>query len=178
MTGWHVAFFLALFIPLGYLLEIMTNQVQSMNDHVDMVIGIWFLLWGSYGIYLFTTNGFLRGTEGPNRYGPDPLKGAPQEEVTTKQPIQQANAHGGSQVSGKGKLQGLILVVGLIVSILAYATTPQVYNRYQVGEVPCDSPTVRDCYIPTATAAVRGGGTVLLAILAFVGISVMYKDED
>ena len=78
----------------------------------------------------------------------------------------------------KKKLQGVILVVGIIVSIFAYATTPQVYNRYQRGEVPCDSPTVRDCYIPTAAAAVRGGGAVLLAILAFAGVSVMYKDED
>ena len=76
----------------------------------------------------------------------------------------------------KKKLQGVILVVGIIGSIFAYATTPQVYNRYQRGEVPCDGPS-RDCYIPTAAAAVRGGGAVLLAILAFAGVSVMYKDE-
>ena len=78
----------------------------------------------------------------------------------------------------KKKLQGFILVTGIIGSIFAYATTPQVYNRYQVGEVPCDNPDVRDCYIPTDAAVARGGGTILLAVLAFAGISVMYKDED
>ena len=26
----------------------------------------------------FVDNGFMRGTRGPNRYGPDPLAGAPQ----------------------------------------------------------------------------------------------------
>jgi hypothetical protein len=52
----------------------------------------------------------------------------------------------------KTKLQGVILVVGIIGSVFSYATTPQVYNRYQVGEVPCDSPTVQDCYIPTDAA--------------------------
>ena len=76
----------------------------------------------------------------------------------------------------KKKLQGVILLVGVIGSIFTYATTPQVYNRYRVGDVPCDSPTVRDCYIPTDAAAVRGGGAVLLAILAFARVSVMYKD--
>ena len=78
----------------------------------------------------------------------------------------------------KKKLQGFILVTGIIGSIFAYATTPQVYNRYQRGEVPCDNPDVRDCYIPTDAAVARGGGTILLAVLAFAGITVMYKDED
>jgi len=35
----------------------------------------------------------------------------------------------------KKTLQGVILVAGIIGSIFAYATTPQVYNRYQRGEV-------------------------------------------
>ena len=59
----------------------------------------------------------------------------------------------------KKKLQGVILVVGIIGSIFAYATTPQVYNSYQRGEVACDGP-YRDCYIPPAASAVRGGGDV------------------
>ena len=77
----------------------------------------------------------------------------------------------------KKKLQGFILVTGIIGSIFAYATTPQVYNRYQRGEVPCDGP-YRDCYIPTDAAVARGGGIILLAVLAFAGVTVMYKDED
>ena len=47
-----------------------------------------------------------------------------------------------------------------------------------IGEVPCDNPDVRDCYIPTDAAVARGGGTILLAVLAFAGVTVMYKDED
>ena len=77
----------------------------------------------------------------------------------------------------KKKLQGFILVTGIIGSIFAYATTPQVYMR-TIGEVPCDNPDVRDCYIPTDAAVARGGGTILLAVLAFAGVTVMYKDED
>ena len=78
----------------------------------------------------------------------------------------------------KKKLQGAIIGVGIIGAVLAYSTTPQVYNRYQVGEVPCDSPEVRDCYIPPTHSAIRGGGAILLATLAFMGVGVMYKEED
>jgi len=82
----------------------------------------------------------------------------------------------------KDKLQGVILVVGIIGSIFAYATTPQVYNRDQVGEVLCTridlTYALRDCYIPAAAAAVRVGAGILLGTLAFAGVSVMYKDEE
>ena len=74
----------------------------------------------------------------------------------------------------KKKLQGVILIVGIILSIFAYATTPQV-ETFRGNERPCSRGR---CYIPAAAAAVRGGGTVLLVILAFAGVSVMYKDED
>jgi uncharacterized membrane protein YhaH (DUF805 family) len=30
---------------------------------------------GIYGIYLLVVLGFLKGTAGPNNYGPDPLQG-------------------------------------------------------------------------------------------------------
>jgi hypothetical protein len=33
----------------------------------------------------------------------------------------------------KKKLQGFLLVTGIISSVFAYATTPQVYNRFQQG---------------------------------------------
>jgi uncharacterized membrane protein YhaH (DUF805 family) len=32
--------------------------------------------WLVYWLYLFVVTGFLEGTEGPNRYGPDPLRGS------------------------------------------------------------------------------------------------------
>ena len=79
----------------------------------------------------------------------------------------------------KKKLQGSIIGAGLILAVLAYSTTPQVYKRYGGdAEYPCDSPQVRDCYIPAAQSAVRGGGAALLAALAFMGVTVMYKEED
>tara|TARA_B100000686_G_C16686185_1_gene914932 strand:- start:285 stop:524 length:240 start_codon:yes stop_codon:yes gene_type:complete len=78
----------------------------------------------------------------------------------------------------KKKLQGAIIGIGIIGAVLAYSTTPQVYKRYGGdAEYPCDGPT-RDCYIPAASSAIRGGGTALLATLAFMGVGVMYKEED
>ena len=34
-------------------------------------------------LFAFVDNGFIRGTRGPNRYGPDPLAGAPATGMTT-----------------------------------------------------------------------------------------------
>jgi hypothetical protein len=104
-------------------------------------------------------------------------EGAPQKEVSTKQPIQQANAHGGSQVSGKAKLQGLILVVGLICAIIAYGTTPKVWNGLSGSTEPCRRPYASYCYAETPTAIARGGGVLLLAIVAFGGVAVVIKDD-
>ena len=36
------------------------------------------LLMCAYALFTFANNGFVRDTDGPNRYGPDPLAGAPQ----------------------------------------------------------------------------------------------------
>jgi uncharacterized membrane protein YhaH (DUF805 family) len=34
---------------------------------------ILFWLLSIAGLFVFVENGFMRGTDGPNRYGPDPL---------------------------------------------------------------------------------------------------------
>jgi uncharacterized membrane protein YhaH (DUF805 family) len=39
----------------------------------DMWMSVLYLLLGVFGIYLLVQLGFLRGTQGPNSYGPDPL---------------------------------------------------------------------------------------------------------
>ena len=39
----------------------------------DMWLSLLFLLMGVFGIYMLVQLGFLRGTPGPNNYGPDPL---------------------------------------------------------------------------------------------------------
>lgn len=42
----------------------------------SLVLTLLSLVVGVYAIYLLVVLGFLRGTAGPNRYGPDPLGGA------------------------------------------------------------------------------------------------------
>lgn len=39
----------------------------------DMWMSVLYLLLGIFGIYMLVQLGFLRGTPGPNSYGPDPL---------------------------------------------------------------------------------------------------------
>ena len=83
-------------------------------------------------------------------------------------------------MSGKGKLQGLILVVGLICAIIAYGTTPKIYApsfRDGVTE-PC-RPNINQsfCFTDVPTAIARGGGVLLLTILAFGGVAVVLKDD-
>lgn len=39
----------------------------------DMWMSVLYLLLGIFGIYMLVQLGFLRGTPGPNTYGPDPL---------------------------------------------------------------------------------------------------------
>jgi hypothetical protein len=82
-------------------------------------------------------------------------------------------------VSGKGKLQALILVVGLICAIIAYGTTPKIYAPSIDGvTVPC-RPNIDQsfCFTDVPTASTRGGGVLLLTILAFGGVAVVIKDD-
>lgn len=46
--------------------------VIAMGDTVGMIIG---LVFAVYAIYMLVQLGFLKGTAGPNNYGPDPLQG-------------------------------------------------------------------------------------------------------
>ncbi|MNU10754.1 hypothetical protein D3C72_2580940 [compost metagenome] len=39
----------------------------------DMWMSVLYLLLGIFGIYMLVQLGFLKGTPGPNSYGPDPL---------------------------------------------------------------------------------------------------------
>lgn len=53
-----------------------TTNVQGIDiptpGPISMVLGI---ILAVYGIYLLVVCGFLKGTTGPNSYGPDPLQG-------------------------------------------------------------------------------------------------------
>src|SRR5690606_32700458 len=39
----------------------------------DMWLSVLFMLMGLFGLYMLVQMGFLKGTSGPNSYGPDPL---------------------------------------------------------------------------------------------------------
>ena len=55
-------------------LELITLLAQGMGLGTTAVgRGLYFVM-GVYAIYLFIVLGCLRGTPGPNRYGPDPLR--------------------------------------------------------------------------------------------------------
>ena len=69
----------------------------------------------------------------------------------------------------KKKLQGLILVVGLIGSTFAFATTPTIRGARVSGVIILPSP------VPIAGA--RGGGVLALAVFAFGGVTIMFKDD-
>ena len=46
--------------------------VISATNTVGMIVGV---VFGIYAIYMLVQLGFLKGTAGPNNYGPDPLGG-------------------------------------------------------------------------------------------------------
>ncbi len=48
----------------------LAGPVMSTRETIAIVI------FGSLGLFIVIVNGFLRGTSGPNRYGPDPLSSA------------------------------------------------------------------------------------------------------
>jgi uncharacterized membrane protein YhaH (DUF805 family) len=72
-TGWWLVV-QALVVVLAAVMVIIAMAVQAEQ------VSIWYVLAGATGlaaliisIWLFVEIGFLRGTRGPNRFGPDPL---------------------------------------------------------------------------------------------------------
>jgi uncharacterized membrane protein YhaH (DUF805 family) len=45
-------------------------DLSPQSPGVQMIL---FWLLSVAGLFVFVENGFMRGTDGPNRYGPDPL---------------------------------------------------------------------------------------------------------
>jgi len=66
----------------------------------------------------------------------------------------------------KKTLQGLILVTGLMSATFAYVTTPELY----VQEFDLSLPD-------TPTALARGGSVLMLTVVAFGGVTIMFKDD-
>ena len=76
----------------------------------------------------------------------------------------------------KTKLQGLILTVGILSAIIAFVTTPKIYNSFGDDTEVC-SGDFNFCYADTPTAIARGGSVLLLAAFAFAGVTVMLKED-
>ena len=72
---WWPGYALAAFAALIYLLPHAGFAIDPDADWTGAI-----LFWAFFLILIaaFVDNGFLRGTRGPNRYGPDPLAGGPQ----------------------------------------------------------------------------------------------------
>lgn len=54
----------------------MSDVGGTMVPMPSMLFSVFGIVLGIYGIYLLVVLGFLKGTTGPNQYGPDPLGGA------------------------------------------------------------------------------------------------------
>jgi len=71
MTGGH----LAALAGSGVLVLVLVALMSLVSEDFVLVAGsISLLAWFGYLMYLFISCGFLRGTQGPNRYGPIPLR--------------------------------------------------------------------------------------------------------
>ena len=66
------------FAPIGALLYLAPHLGQAIGQQSPAVFMVLFWICAAYLIFAFVDNGFSRGTDGPNRYGANPL--APQEQ--------------------------------------------------------------------------------------------------
>lgn len=54
-------------------LLVLGGWIDKSNTELATPLAIAVVLWGIFGLVVLVDLGFRRGTEGPNRYGPDPL---------------------------------------------------------------------------------------------------------
>jgi uncharacterized membrane protein YhaH (DUF805 family) len=80
-SGWWIGGFyllgaIVVAVTLGSMTATMATRSPEQNAPMVVAISIGGgLLMIGYGLWLLVETGFLRGTPGPNRYGPDPLGG-------------------------------------------------------------------------------------------------------
>lgn len=56
-------------------LQIIVNLLNALGIGVGSLGNILGIIVGIFALYMLVVAGFLRGTAGPNQYGPDPLQG-------------------------------------------------------------------------------------------------------
>ncbi len=71
LTGWHIAVFWGLMLIMILVMGVLFQGSDDLGGGVGVVMGI---VWAGYALYLVVVCGFLKGTEGLNKYGPDPLR--------------------------------------------------------------------------------------------------------
>ena len=72
----------------------------------------------------------------------------------------------------------LILISGLAGSVMAFVSTPK-FLRVENTVLPCESvrsDVMDSCVVDPQSAALRGGGVLVLAVAAFAGAAVILKD--
>ena len=66
------------FAPIGAMLYLAPHFGRAIGPQSVTILVILFWGFAAYLVFAFIDNGFVRGTDGPNRYGPDPLAGSAQ----------------------------------------------------------------------------------------------------
>jgi uncharacterized membrane protein YhaH (DUF805 family) len=61
------------FAPIGAALYLAPHFGQAIGPQSPAILMVLFWAFAAYLVFAFVDNGFIRGTDGPNRYGPDPL---------------------------------------------------------------------------------------------------------
>ncbi len=77
----------------------------------------------------------------------------------------------------KQRIQSLVLVVGLAGAVAVFATTPKVLVAPNGQIIACEGLPQGGqarCVMDTEGALARGGGVLLLAVLAFMGVGAIF----
>ena len=70
----------------------------------------------------------------------------------------------------------LILVLGLGGAVAAFVSTPKLLRLNDGVVYGCDEPSNTLCVEDTEGAFLRGAGVLVLAIAAFAGVTVIFRD--
>ena len=76
----------------------------------------------------------------------------------------------------KQRIQSLVLVVGLAGAVAVFATTPKLLVAPNGQIIACEGVPggQASCVTDTEGALARGGGVLLLAVLAFMGVGAIF----
>ena len=75
-SGWMIAAYYLFIITYSGFLGLAATMIEKPSGAIAIVMIVGFLLAMIISIWLLIEIGFLRGTSGPNQFGPDPLGGS------------------------------------------------------------------------------------------------------